>query len=52
MWLLFYSNSTFKADLGWKHQLVRYLFMHHLRLKALWKIPKKEGLLYNTAVCN
>lgn len=52
MWLLFYSNSTFKADLGWKHQLVRYLFMHHLRLKALWKIPQKKAfyiiLLYVT----
>ncbi len=52
MCLLFYSNSTFKANLGWKHQLVRSLFMSHFKLKALWKIPKMKAfyiiLLYTT----
>lgn len=52
MCLLFYSNSTFKANLGWKHQLVRSLFISHFKLKALWKIPKMKAfyiiLLYTT----
>lgn len=44
MFLLFYSNSTFKANLGKKHELVKYVFIHHFKLKAFLKIPIMKAI--------
>ena len=52
MYLLFYSNSSFKYTLSNKHTLVKYIIDNHLKIISLWRIPLLKAfyvlLLYLT----
>lgn len=50
MFLLFYSNSTFKAVLSNKHELIQYVRKKHLKMRSLLKLPIIK-IVYIILIC-